>query len=91
MEGSQYNDNQSYDPTLGEFFDVETYYADNSTQLGAGPDAEPGASAGSVLPGRTTNIDLREDQEYSTDAAIASPGNQAAFTNTWFNSLGQPS
>lgn len=85
MVGSQDNDDQSYDPTLGGFFDVDAYCAEVSAQLGSAPDAEPPAPG---LPNRTTRLNPREDQEYPTDAANASRENRAPFGEDCFDFSG---
>ena len=91
MVGSQDNDDHSYDPPLGEFFDFEGYCAEDSAQLGSPPEAGHPALGGPGPSGRTTSINSQEDKEYPTKAAIGSLNNQAAFTDDWFDLLGEPS
>lgn len=91
MVGSQDNDDHSYDPPLGELFDFEGYCAEDSAQLESASDAGPPAPSGPGLSGRTTSLNPHENQENPTNAAIESLNNQAAFTDDWFDFLGEPS
>ena len=85
MIDSQDNDDHSYDPTLGQFFDVDGYCADVSTQLGSAPDAEPPAPE---LPSRTTRLNLGGDQEHPTDAANEFLEDRAPFGGDCFDFSG---